>query len=284
MKSYKKCIDCFYRQAKRTTDLVTDNPEIFEKIKEKIKRYLKGVSFKRAPADISTCTVKFVYKVTGCTDPYLKLKQKYNRIAKKLYPRLKKMVNACSDLVLMGLKIAAAGNIIDLGILPNFDIDKTLRKAIKGKFPLKNYRSFRKVLDKSRKILYILDNSGEIFFDKPLIEELINAHKVIVSVKSGPILNDATMEDAHAAGLTKVVNVITTGNSCLGVNWRKSSRQFKEAFDDADLIFSKGQANYETLDGIKTDKPIFFLMQSKCPVVAKYIDAKLGDIIFIRKS
>ena len=30
---------------------------------------------------------------------------------------------------------------------------------------------------------------------------------------------------------------------------------------------------------MKSRAPIFFLMQSKCPVVAKYMGAKLGDNI-----
>lgn len=280
MKSYKGCIECFYKQARRTAGLVTDDPDKYKEIDRRIKNYLKRVSFRRAPADLSTWTVKFVYEVTGCADPYLRLKQKYNRIAKKLYPELKKIVGDAPDPVLMGIKVAVAGNIIDLGILPEFDLDKTIKRAVSGKFPLNNYRMFRKVLDKSKKILYILDNSGEIFFDKPLIEELARTRKVVAAVKSGPILNDATMEDARLANLIKVVKVITTGNSCLGVNWARSSKGFKKAFNNADLIISKGQANYETLDGVKSPAPIFFLMQSKCPVVAKYMGARLGDIIF----
>lgn len=282
MHSYKGCIDCFLRQARRTTLLVTDDPRKFKQIDRKIRTYLKGVSLERAPADLSTWTVKFAYKVTGCADPYLKLKQKYNRIAKELYPELKKIVGMAPDPILMGLKIAVAGNIIDLGILPEFDLDKTIKKAVGGKFPMRNYRKFRETLESSRKILYILDNSGELFFDKPLIEELIKIHEVIASVKSGPILNDATMDDARLANLTKIVKVITTGNSCLGVNWRKSSKEFKKIFNESDLIIAKGQANYETLDGMKSRAPIFFLMQSKCPVVAKYMGAKLGEIIFIK--
>ena len=281
MKSYQKCIACFYKQAKRTAGLVTDDPEKLEKINRKIRNYLKGVSFKRAPADLSTWTVKFVYNVTGCPDPYKKLKDKYNRIAKKVIPRLKKMVVNAADPVLMGLKVAVAGNIIDLGILTEFDLGGTIKKAIGGGFPLKSYKEFRKVLDRSKKILYILDNSGEIVFDRPLIEELLKNHMVTAAVKSGPILNDATMEDAEFAGLTKITRVIKTGNSCLGVNWRLSSKAFKKAFNEADLIISKGQANYETLDGMKTRAPVFFLMQSKCPVVAKYMKAKLGEVLFL---
>ncbi|OIO00377.1 hypothetical protein COY52_05710 [Candidatus Desantisbacteria bacterium CG_4_10_14_0_8_um_filter_48_22] len=283
MKSYKKCIACFYKQAKRTTNLVTDDPEKLKEINRKIASYLKGVSLKRAPADLSTWTVKFVYGVTGCADPYKKLKDKYNRIAKKAIPWLKKMVVNAPDPILMGLKVAVAGNIIDLGILTEFDLDGTIKKAIGGGFPLKSYKEFRKVLDRSKKILYILDNSGEIVFDRPLIEELIKNHAVTAAVKSGPILNDATMEDAAFAGLTKITRVIKTGNSCLGVNWRLSSKEFKKAFREAGLIISKGQANYETLDGMKTKAPVFFLMQSKCPVVAKYMGVKLGVVLFLRK-
>jgi damage-control phosphatase, subfamily I len=280
MKTYKECIDCFFRQARRTAKLVTDDTEKLAQIDKKAGKYLKRVSFDRIPADLSSRVLKFVCEVTGCADPYRKLKKKYNRIAKEFYPELKKIVIDAPDPILMGLKVAVAGNIIDLGILPEFDLDKTIRKAVGGKFPMRNYKKFRKVLEKSEKILYIMDNSGEIFFDKPLIEELVKTHDVTVSVKSGPILNDATMEDARAANIAKIAKVVPTGNSCLGVDWRKSSQEFKKIFNESDLIISKGQANYETLDGMESKVPIFFLLQSKCPVVARYVGVKQGDIIF----
>ncbi|MBA7493813.1 hypothetical protein ES702_04378 [subsurface metagenome] len=43
------------------------------------------------------------------------------------------------------------------------------------------------------------------------------------------------------------------------------------------MIISKGQGNYETLSG--EDKAIFFLLKAKCPVIAKDLGCKAGDIV-----
>ena len=284
MQTKKKCIRCFYKQARRTAGFVTNDPAKFKKIDNRIKSYLKRVSFECSPADISTWCVKIAHDVIGCNDPYSGLKQKYTKIAASFYPKLKKIVKSAADPVLMGLRVAVAGNIIDLGILKTINIEKTLKKALHGNFPLGTYRDFKKVLDGAQKILYVTDNSGEIFFDRPLIEELIKTHKVIISVKSNPILNDATMQDAINTGLTKIAKVITTGNGCLGVNWKRSSMQFRKTFRNSDLILAKGQANYETLENFRSKKPIFMLSQSKCPMVAEYMGIKVGEIVFLQNK
>lgn len=279
MHTHKECIQCFFDQAERTASIAGADERKLEEIRKKIKKYVKTVSFLRSPADLSNRAVEIACEVTGVRDPYLLLKEKYNRVAKKLYPKLAKLKFSARDKLLLAIKIAIAGNIIDLGILKSFDLDKTIKKAIRTDLTGKNYDLLKKLLGKPKKILYICDNAGEIVFDRMLIEELLKKHNVTVSVKSGPVINDATIKDAKYAGITKIAKVITTGNSCLGVIWRRSSKQFKDIFKRSDLIISKGQANYETLEGLKTDRPIFFLMQSKCPVVAGYMKVKLGEAL-----
>jgi len=279
MHSYKKCIQCFFDQAERTALLVGADEKKCAEIKKKISNYLKNVSFLRSPADLSNRAIEIACEVTGTADPYLTLKKKYNRIAKKLYPKLMRFMFSAKDKLLMAIKLAIAGNIIDLGILIKIDIDKTIKKAINSDLTGKNYKLLKQMLERPKSILYICDNAGEIVFDRILVNELAKKHNVTVSVKSGPVINDAMMEDAEYAGITKLAKVITTGNNCLGVVWRKSSKEFKKAFKSSDLIISKGQANYETLEGFKTDRPIFFLMQSKCPVVAGYMKVKLGEAL-----
>ena len=47
------------------------------------------------------------------------------------------------------------------------------------------------------------------------------------------------------------------------------------------MIVAKGQGNYETLSEV--DKNIFFLMQAKCPVIARDLSCKVGEMILKRK-
>ncbi|MBA7553976.1 hypothetical protein ES705_46584 [subsurface metagenome] len=52
-----------------------------------------------------------------------------------------------------------------------------------------------------------------------------------------------------------------------------------ELYQEAELIISKGQGNYESLS--EEDKSIFFLFRAKCPVIAKDVGCKVGDMILI---
>ncbi len=130
------------------------------------------------------------------------------------------------------------------------------------------------------KLLYVCDNSGEIAFDRLLIERLRERCEVTASVKSQPIINDATMRDAEEVGLPAVAHVIETGSGDIGVNWDRASREFKEAFRAADIILAKGQGNFETLD--ETPGEIFFLLKAKCPEVAAELGVKEGALVFLR--
>ena len=53
--------------------------------------------------------------------------------------------------------------------------------------------------------------------------------------------------------------------------------QFLELFDNADMIISKGQGNYEGLSNIK--RSVFFLLKAKCHIIANDIGVNEDDII-----
>ena len=53
----------------------------------------------------------------------------------------------------------------------------------------------------------------------------------------------------------------------------------------ADLILSKGQANYESLEGTpEAGQKTFFLLKAKCEMVARYIGVELGEIVFTQNK
>ena len=129
--------------------------------------------------------------------------------------------------------------------------------------------------------MYIADNAGEIVFDRVLIEQFKNK-KSIFAVRSGPIINDALVEDAIACGIYKCARIISSGCDAPGTILRFCNKKFLKIYRDADLIISKGQGNFEALADEK--RPIFFLFRAKCPVVAKHLNCKLGDVILTRRQ
>jgi uncharacterized protein with ATP-grasp and redox domains len=102
--------------------------------------------------------------------------------------------------------------------------------------------------------------------------------EVIAAVKGSPVINDATLDDAAAAGLHECAEVIDNGNDGIGTLLEACSRRFMDAYRSADLIVSKGQANFETLVQ-ERDQRMYFLFKVKCPVVAAFAQRGNGDIV-----
>ncbi len=128
---------------------------------------------------------------------------------------------------------------------------------------------------KANTILYLTDNAGEIVLDTLLVEQLKDmGAKVTVAVKGGPIINDATVEDSEASGMSKIADkIITTGTDAVGFAAKEVSAEFREAYASVDLIFAKGMGYAETLTEYKLVKPHALLLRTKCNPVANYFAA-----------
>jgi len=94
------------------------------------------------------------------------------------------------------------------------------------------------------------------------------------------VINDATMSDAQDTGMADMVKVIDSGAAVQGIIFEKCSKSFNQAFAAADLVIAKGQGNYETLSEI--EKPIYYLLKAKCPVVARHIGCEIGSLVIGR--
>ena len=178
-----------------------------------------------------------------------------------MYPQLRAVVEKSSDRLSTAIRVAAAGNVIDLGILdrPEVDLAGDLTGVVSGGFAVDQCRLLERKLAHAARILYLADNAGETVFDKVLIEELAERNiEITVAVKGQPILNDATMEDALRAGLGDDAHLISNGSPMIGTELEICSSEFLRHFHSADIIVSKGQANFETLN--ETSENIFFIL------------------------
>ena len=283
MKTYLGCEPCILKQLINTLKISGCNNKISKKMISRVIKSLENIDYDRTPAANSGIVYTIFREVTGIKDPYYDLKRKYNRMALDIYPELERIVNSAEDRLYTAAKIAIAGNIIDFGIDIKIANTLNLRKIVedisKMTPALDDYDKFRESLKDSTNILYIADNAGEIVFDKTFIKELVRLNKkVVLAVKSEPIINDAMMEDAVEADFDNLARVIETGNGCIGINMDESSDEFLEEFKRADLIIAKGHGNFETLN--ETDANIFFLLRAKCENVAQELGVKCLDVVF----
>jgi len=275
MKIYLDCIPCFMQQALRAGRMATSDEKKIKQILDKTGEMIKNISMHATPAETGMIVYRIVSEVTGIQDPYKSIKQQHIAEAKSIYPELEKIVANSNDKLLSAIKIAIAGNIIDLGVNKSFDIIKDVRNILKQDFAVLDYDAFKIQLEKAEYILYIGDNVGESVFDKILIKELKKPVKY--AVRSIPIINDVTMETAIASGLDEVAELIDSGCKSPGIILSHSTPEFLDLFNSAGLVISKGQGNFEGLSDCK--RQVFFLLKTKCPIISNHLGVEEGSII-----
>ena len=283
MKTELACLPCFFGQVDRTLRYAGVNGERGRRIIQMAGRIIENASLDEVPARTSTFIHRMLREETG-VDPYRQVKETYNRIALEKLPAIRNLAERSSDRLEGGVRAAIAGNVIDFGIYENIDLDLSLEESFRLPLSRATYDFFASAITSGHSVLYLCDNAGEIVFDRVLIEILKDMGKDVTAVVKGtPVINDATMDDARAVGLHECATVIDNGNDGIGTLIEACSPAFREQYGAADVIISKGQANYETLTGTG-DERIFFLFKVKCPVVASFLNRKNGDLVLTREG
>ncbi len=282
MKTSLECIPCFLKQALEAARMTTDDETIHTQVLKEVMKHLQTVSLTDSPPELSREIHELIRTITRSSDPYKKVKDQSNELAEKQYPHLKELVQKADDPLLMAIKLAIVGNVIDFGTSNRYKLDDMIDHAINREFNDKAYSLFKKTLEHAHTILYIADNAGELFFDKILLEELARLHKDITFVvRAHSIINDATKADAHYAGIDKLATVIEGDaeqpRSSPGMVLSYASKEFLHHFNSADLVIAKGQGNYEGLSDV--ERTVFFLLVVKCPLVAQDIGDELARLI-----
>lgn len=279
-----ECVPCYLKQVISACKQFNLKPDLQWQVMNTICDSLSNLSNKTTPAYNSSLILHRLVKEIDAGDPFRRAKEKSNEQALKLLNSIQ--IDYGEDPLYTALKIAVAGNIIDLGIIEHYNLKESLTEALKNEFAVNDYSKFKDILKKHTSVLIIGDNSGEIAFDKILVSELVKQGCLVTyAVKGGFVLNDATYEDAKQVGMVNLARVIDNGNNFLGTVFDECSEEFINTFEQADLVISKGQANYETLEGTKEagDKT-FFLLKAKCEVVARNLGCNLGDIVFTQNK
>ncbi len=279
MKVHLDCFPCFLRQAVQSLDYINIDNSAKMDILRSVVDELKIIDINKPPAYATTFIYRKIRELSN-SDPFRDIKYRYNEIAMKLYPGLKEKIFKSFNPLWTAARFAIAGNIIDFGIFKTVDIDGAMNRAIDNDIEIDNFERFSIELEKYNDVLYLLDNAGEIVFDMLLIEILKKMGKKVTAViKGDAVINDATMDDAIQIGLTDICRVIDNGSDAVGTIIQWCSERFIDEFNSSNLIISKGQGNFETLQ--YNNKNIFFLFQAKCDVVANELGLERGAMILM---
>ena len=280
MKTVMDCLPCFLKQTVIALTQYGCDEKTRQAVFRDVLSIMQDTDMNQPPAYTTTLIHRAIRKgIAG--DPFEKVKREYNGIALSLYPKLREKIKNSADPLKTASRLAIAGNIIDFGIFTDIDIEKSVEQSLRSEIAVDDYGAFMQDLSSVREILYLLDNAGEIVFDRLLIEELrLRGKQVKAVVKGSAVLNDVTREDAVQVGLDTLCEVIDNGSDAIGTILPWTSSEFQNEFERAELIISKGQGNFETLFG--TAKRTYFLFQSKCDVVSRELELPVCSMLFRR--
>ena len=286
MKVSYECGPCFLRQAREAMDLACDDEMLKLEIMNDILNFLADNFSKDTNSNRTGSMMHNIIKSkTGCEDPYFKEKIEGNEIAVKYLPDVKNILKE-NDSLENYVKIAIIGHILDFGAFTlDDDIDAIIKDSLNEDLAIKDIGEFEDSLKKHDKVLYLVDNPGEIVFDKLLMAKIKEyGMDITIAVKSEPILNDACMKEALEAGLDELGEIVEIGAGTVGYVDSEISDEFREIFNAHEFIISKGMGNYEGLTEIDlSDKEVYFLLCAKCNTIARDIGVNLKDMLLFKK-
>ena len=281
MKVEAECAACIVSRGTAEAREATTNPALrFRAMSDLMRLLTKEFRPTAVPAELGTKRDRVIRRVTGNNDPYKRSKRISNEKALQMLSYARKLVEegyAQEDRFKRACLCAIVGNIIEFDIpghkVSFSSLKKNFREASKD-LAIDDINNAYALAKKARTVLYLTDNAGEIVFDIVLVEQLKNMGlTVTVAVKGFPVINDATLEDAEASGMSKIADkVITTGTDSVGLAMKEVSAEFLSAYDSVDLVFAKGMGYAETLTEHKLKKPHFLLFRTKCVPVADFFE------------
>ncbi|WP_305555939.1 ARMT1-like domain-containing protein [Methanobrevibacter sp. V74] len=286
MKISYECGPCFLRQAREAMDLSTDDDALKMEIMEDVFKFLSD-NFKLNTNSNGTGSAmhNLIKQKTGCMDPYYREKIKGNEIALRFLPEVREILKKDNSLE-NHVKIAIIGNILDFGAFTlDDDVESVIKQSLKKDLAIKDIEGLETSLKTNDRLLYLVDNTGEIVFDKLLLSKIKEYDMdITIAVKSEPILNDACRKDALEVGLDEYGEIVDMGCGTVGYVDSEISDEFREIFNGHKFIISKGMGNYEGLSEIDlSSKDIYFLLCAKCNTISKELGVNLHDMLLFRK-
>jgi len=319
MKVSAECVSCLVERAKYECDIVFQSD--LEKLRA-LKAFLRflsaNLSESKTPSFYGTERERLVKRLSGVRDPYRELKQEANALAKTLLPVAEAFYRDAEDKMEALVRVAAVANAIEYGV-KGYSFSTN---AFKANFlsMLRNEKlnwereAVENAIEEHDAILYLTDNAGEVFFDAFVVREFLKQGKfVVVSPKSEPVLNDATVEDLKDAlsfvGIPTASTALTAPTSStnladaiekseektkagavsilpsgayVGVSLEEAPASFLSVLrDERFLVVAKGMGHYEALSEIESafKGRLLYILKAKCEPVAESIGVKRGEIV-----
>lgn len=212
-------------------------------------------------------------------------KEKFQKRMLEMKDDIEKMLDESDDIINDAIRYSIAGNVIDFATKPNISMDdltETISRVKEFTFDEELYAQFSKELEEAKEVVILLDNVGEVVMDallcKKIKEKYPEKHLTVVPA-SYPISSDATPKEAYESGIADYADIVPNGNDIVGTFLPKCSKECIEVLDKADIVISKGMANFEVMCGSKYNVYYFFLC--KCQFYCDALNAEMMEAMFL---
>ncbi|MDD3424678.1 MULTISPECIES: ARMT1-like domain-containing protein [Sphaerochaeta] len=282
------CLPCFFKQVLEAGRMLGLPPASIKHIMDEIGDELKHFPLEMSPPEMAYHMQRLFAEHSGKEDPYLDVKMLSNNEALAVIDDLRAMIKESQTPLKTAVQLACAGNIIDYGAFPSgIDVQAEISKIMQNQgmstvadSPLFEFTAFHEALKKAKRVMYIADNAGEIVFDRVLLETIASMFpetELYLVTRGLPILNDVLPEDAIECGLDSVATIISSGSKTPGLVLSQADPAFLQLYQEADMVISKGQGNFEALSD--EQGPIFFLFIIKCEVIMQHVGGAMRDLV-----
>jgi hypothetical protein len=281
MKTSYKCINCFFRQIETATSLVPLNKRKKEKIYYLLTKKLLKFDFNQPPVVFGRIIYRTISKISGVEDIFAKEKLKIEDFFNRRISYLEKILEKATDSLYTAAKLSCLGNTVDFGAGKFPNLKKIMSEAKYIRFKINHFNIFKNKLKDAKNILFIADNCGEVFFDRLFMEAILNYNpktNIFYATRSSPIINDVLISDAKKAGIDKFAKIISSGCDFPGLILSKTSTYFRKIWKESDLVISKGQGNFESL---QSNKKIFYIFKIKCVTVSEHLSLPVDSLLFL---
>ena len=280
MRINEHCAECLWNRQKK----LTDNRDYLYEIRQIIDS--------RRENDCSPYIIYLFNQVYeryfGKRPSYYEEKKTYNDLLLSMEDVFRKRIENSDDPLKTAFIYSRLGNYIDFGAFSNVNKDEFLSLFDNAQLPENDLSVYNSFLDQCRlgnRFLLIADNCGEIVLDKLFLERLklsYPALEISVMVRGGEALNDVTAEDAEYVHIDRIAHIVSNGKPVSGTVYKLLSEEAKSYIDNADIIFAKGQGNYESLAG--QGLHIFYSFLCKCDLFTTKFNVPRFTGIFIEEN
>ena len=286
MKISKECYLCIFNQIFNLTNRLNLDENTSSIVLREAARRLSKYDLNFEPPIIASDVYGAISNIVKKEDLFEEAKKESIKEALKFKSILKKRLMKSKDKLFDACKIAVAGNVIDLGVNQEYDLEKEIKKIFEMNFYKNDYNEFRKKVLNSKEICYLADNAGENVFDEILIEVIKKFNpsvKIYYLVRGKPIINDVTIKDLKNLEIFNLAEVVDSGVDTPGFCLNRANEKSKNIFYNSDMVISKGMGNFECLYN-ECKREVFYLFKVKCDVVARASDSKKGEYMLFKSE